>query len=292
MAGSDAAAAPALEVVAGALVDAHGRVLIAERPPGKSFAGRWEFPGGKRHAGESARAALVRELREELGVEVTRAEPLLAARHQYPGARLPVRIDCWRVDGWRGTPAPLDAQRLRWCPRAELDDADLLEADRPIVSALVLPPCFVRVAGDEPLEERVPQGPRAERTAWLVDALPADLGVVRRLEEHGDAVFVVDPRALPVGGAGSVYTHPHRVDPDRPRRGRVGRIVQGADEARDAAADGADFLLVPGAGADAAALAAVAATGLPWYLEAEPPPAGPAPTGRLRWRATLAVGRL
>jgi mutator protein MutT len=285
---------PALEVVAGALVDAHGRVLIAERPAGKSFAGRWEFPGGKRHAGESARAALARELAEELGIEVLGAGPLIAVTHRYPGARAAVRIDCWRVGSWRGTPAPLDGQRLRWCPREELLDADILEADRPIVTALSLPPAFVRVPADEALADRVPAAPRPGRVAWLVSALPSDLGVVRRLEEHGDLVFVIDPRTVPVGGAGSVYCAPHRVERAPHRRVLAGRVVRGADEALAAAADGADFLLVPARDLDAAALAGVAAAGLPWYLDVEAPgvPAAAAATGRLWWAAPLPVGRL
>ena len=283
---------PTLEVVAGALVDAHGRVLIAARPPGKTFAGRWEFPGGKRNPGEGACAALGRELAEELGIAVERAAPLLAVTHRYPGARASVRIDCWRVEAWHGTPAPLDGQGLRWCPRDELIDADILEADRPIVTALVLPPTFVRVPADGALAELIPAAPRHERVAWLVTALPADLGVVRRLEEHGDAVFVIDPRARPVGGAGSVYSSPHRFERAPHRRALAGRIVHGADEAAAAAADGADFLLVHAPGVDAAALAGIAAAGLPWYLDAEAAPGAAAATGRLWWRSTLPIGRL
>ncbi len=288
-----AAQPPTLEVVAGALVDAHGRVLIAERPRGKSFAGRWEFPGGKLNPGEGARAALARELAEELGISVEHAEPLLAVTHRYPGARASVRIDCWRVDAWHGTPAPLDGQGLRWCPREELVDADILEADRPIVTALALPGSFVRVPADESLAERVPAAPRHERIAWLVEALPADVGVVRRLEEHGDLVFVIDPRARPVGGAGSVYSSPHHFERAPHRRVFAGRIVHAAHEAAAAAADGADFLLVPGRGLDGAALAGIAAAGLPWYLDTEVAGGGAPPaTGRLWWRATLPIGRL
>ena len=292
MSGPGAERPTTLEVVAGALVDAHGRVLIAARPPGKSFAGRWEFPGGKLDAGESARDALARELHEELGIEVRAAEPLLAVSYRYPGARAAVRIDCWRVTAWDGTPAPLDGQALRWCPRAELVDADILEADRAIVTALALPPLFVRVPADEMLADRVPSAPRHERIAWLVSALPADLGVVRRLEDHGDLVFVVDPRARPVGGAGSVYSSPHHFERAAHRRVLAGRIVHGADEARTAAADGADFLLVPGPGLDAAELPGIAAAGLPWYLDVESPVDASRATGRLEWQARLAVGRL
>jgi len=284
----------ALEVVAGALVDAHGRVLIAARPPGKSFAGRWEFPGGKRDPGEPARDALARELREELGVEVLAAAPLLAVTHRYPGARAPVHIDCWRVSAWRGTPAPLDGQQLRWCSRTELAGADLLEADRAIVTALVLPPRFVRVPADEPLAERVPSAPRSERVAWLVNALPADAGVVRRLEEHGDLVFVLDPQAPPAAGAGCVYSAPHAFGAAAAGRALGGRLVRDAAAAAAAAAAGADFLLVPGRRHEPATLAGIAGAGLPWYLDVEAggADAGAPATGRLWWGAALPVGRL
>jgi mutator protein MutT len=284
---------PTVDVVAGALIDPHGRVLIAERPAGKSFAGRWEFPGGKRAAGESARAALARELVEELGIELLEAVPLLTVSHRYPGASSTVRIDCWRVAAWRGTPASLDGQRLRWCRREELVEADILEADRPIVTALLLPPAFVRVPADELLADHVPSAPRPERVAWLVSALPLDLGIVRRLEEHGDLVFVIDPRALPVGGAGSVYSSPHRFERARHRQLLAGRVVHGAEQARAAAADGADFLLVPAGGVDAGELADIAAAGLPWYLDvAAPDRDASTATGRLWWSAPFAVGRL
>ena len=123
-----------LEVVAGALFDASGRVLIAQRPPGKMLAGRWEFPGGKLHDGEVAYDGLVRELREELGVEVQAAERLVRYQHEYPGRV--VWLDMWVVNAWRGEPQGLDGQALKWVEVARLQDEDILEADAPIVAAL------------------------------------------------------------------------------------------------------------------------------------------------------------
>jgi 8-oxo-dGTP diphosphatase len=123
-----------LEVVAGALFDERGQVLIAQRPPGKALAGRWEFPGGKLHEGEEAFAGLVRELREELGVEVHAAEPLIRYSHAYPGRV--VRLDMWIVTAWSGEPQGLDGQALKWVPLAELRGEDILEADWPIIQAL------------------------------------------------------------------------------------------------------------------------------------------------------------
>jgi mutator protein MutT len=138
------AAAPVIHVAAGVLVDRRGRVLIAQRPPGKHLAGRWEFPGGKLEPGESAREGLRRELEEEIGVAIEQPRPLLRLRHRYDYGQ--VLLDVWVVRRYRGEPRGLDGQALRWCPRAELADADLLPADRPIMNALWLPERLTRCA--------------------------------------------------------------------------------------------------------------------------------------------------
>jgi 8-oxo-dGTP diphosphatase len=123
-----------VEVVAGILADEGGRLLIAQRPVGKALAGRWEFPGGKLDAGETPYAALVRELREELGVEVHAARRLMRYAHDYPGRR--VCLDVWTVHEWSGEPRGLDGQALRWVETGQLRVCDLLEADLPIVARL------------------------------------------------------------------------------------------------------------------------------------------------------------
>jgi 8-oxo-dGTP diphosphatase len=128
------AARPTIRVVAGALFDAQGRVLIAQRPPGTHMAGRWEFPGGKINAGESELEALSRELLEELGVRLESAERMLELSHDYPERR--VELCMWRVTAYLGEPRMLDGQALKWVQPAELGREDLLEADRPIVSVL------------------------------------------------------------------------------------------------------------------------------------------------------------
>lgn len=126
-------------VVAAALYDAQGRVLIAQRPQGKHQAGRWEFPGGKVAPGESEGQALARELHEELGIEVTASRPFMRLEHSYPDRS--VELSMWIVERFSGTPRSLDGQQLRWLAPADLVHADLLEADRPFVEALRgLPP--------------------------------------------------------------------------------------------------------------------------------------------------------
>jgi 8-oxo-dGTP diphosphatase len=126
-------------VVAAALYDARGRVLIARRPQGRHQAGRWEFPGGKVAPGESEAAALARELREELGIEVTASRPFMRLEHSY--ADRSVELSMWIVERFAGAPRSLEDQALRWVAPADLGQADLLEADRPFVEALLdLPP--------------------------------------------------------------------------------------------------------------------------------------------------------
>jgi 8-oxo-dGTP diphosphatase len=121
-------------VVAGALLDGSGRVLIAERPPGRHMAGRWEFPGGKLAAGESPEQALRRELAEELGVTVRTMDFVMTLEHAYVDRN--VRLLFFTVDDFDGTPQGLDGQRLRWVPIGQLQDADILEADLPFIRAL------------------------------------------------------------------------------------------------------------------------------------------------------------
>ena len=128
---------PSIHVVAAVLRDPHGRVLIAERPAGKPLAGFWEFPGGKLEAGEEPVAALRRELKEELGIEVQTAYRLLRFSHRYPERE--VELDVWRITAWQGEPHAREGQNLEWVLPEELRDWQLLPADEPIVVALKLP---------------------------------------------------------------------------------------------------------------------------------------------------------
>lgn len=128
-----------IRVVAAALYDAQGRVLIAQRPAGKHMAGRWEFPGGKIGVRESEREALDRELSEEIGVRVLAARPLMRLTHDYRDRR--VELSLWIVERYSGEVGSLDGQCLRWVSPAALDAEDILEADRPFIEALQrLPP--------------------------------------------------------------------------------------------------------------------------------------------------------
>ena len=121
-------------MVAAALYDRAGRVLIAQRPAGKPLAGRWEFPGGKVAAGESEQAALARELGGELGIEMTAGRPYMRLTHAYDDRE--VELSLWVIERFTGTPRPLDRQQLKWVAPGRLAQEDLLEADRPFIEAL------------------------------------------------------------------------------------------------------------------------------------------------------------
>jgi 8-oxo-dGTP diphosphatase len=129
-------AKPRLRVVAAALFDSTGRVLIAERPAGKHMAGWWEFPGGKVAEGESDADALVRELREELGVDTRPLSQIMTLTHDYPDRV--VDLILWRAVITGGVPQGIDGQQLRWVDTDALGEQRLLEADRPFIAALQL----------------------------------------------------------------------------------------------------------------------------------------------------------
>jgi 8-oxo-dGTP diphosphatase len=123
-------------VAACALVDADGRVLIAQRPPGKTMAGLWEFPGGKVEAGERLEDSLIRELKEELGIVVREAclAPLTFASHAYPDFHLLMPLFVCRR--WEGTVTPREGQSLAWVRPNRLRDYPMPPADEPLVSHL------------------------------------------------------------------------------------------------------------------------------------------------------------
>jgi 8-oxo-dGTP diphosphatase len=135
-AGRAARALPMLLVAAVALVDADGRVLLQQRPAGKEMAGLWEFPGGKVHAGETPEAALIRELREELGIDTSESclAPIGFASHAYPKFHLLMPLFVCRV--WRGQPVAHEGQALAWVRPARLADYPMPPADLPLVPLL------------------------------------------------------------------------------------------------------------------------------------------------------------
>jgi mutator protein MutT len=176
------AGAAVTHVVAGIAIRRDGRVLVAQRPEGREFAGYWEFPGGKRESGETRGEALRRELAEELGLHVLHAEPLV--RFTDRRATRVVDLDFWLITAWRGTPAPLEFQAFAWLRPAQLPLQGLLPANHRLALQLWLHGCGLREAraggaSRLPASSRAGQGtPRSVRIiarggACLVVSRPA-----------------------------------------------------------------------------------------------------------------------
>ncbi|HSC80468.1 MAG TPA: Nudix family hydrolase [Chitinolyticbacter sp.] len=167
-----------VNVAAGILIHSDGRFLLASRPAGKAYAGYWEFPGGKLEAGETAHAALVRELHEEMGITVTAATPWIVQTFSYPHAT--VRLHFFRVTAWQGEPHPREGQALAWQAPGALTQSPILPANGPILRGLALPDTLAlsNVAG-------------LGETAWL-DRLDAAL-------ERGLSMLVLREPQLDAG---------------------------------------------------------------------------------------------
>ncbi len=297
--GSAAAVVHELHVMAGALVGKDGRVLVAQRPPGKAHAGKWEFPGGKKHPAEVPQQGLYRELVEELGIEVTEARPLLKVRHEYPAGvagDLPrcVLIDAWVVTAWRGLPAGLDGQQLQWVSPEELENLDLLEADAPLVTALRLPAVLARAVDAASLRARAARAPRSrERLGWWLDGIwnfedALTREVLAEVRARGDVLIT--------GGAQWSGAAAEFVDGVVWAAGQVpqplpGRLLSGQEAdsllaAREAVHAGMRFLCVRNPALDGRALEMLATAGLPLVVDATVTREGghAAATTKLWWR--------
>jgi 8-oxo-dGTP diphosphatase len=241
---------PEIHVIAGALFDATGRVLIAQRPRGRHMAGRWEFPGGKLGLGEDRLEGLKRELSEELGVTVRSARPLIRLHHSYPDRR--VLLDFWRVIEYAGTPKGLDSQALAWVKSDDLPGHDLLEADRAMVTALRLPPLARVISG--PTQLAALSGSEAQTIFWHVASSPAtrlDAPVVRNARAAGHRVFALGDGAEAIriaaaaGADGAVLRrHGQNLDVDREGAFLVGVVCEDEASAHEAIGEGAHFLVV------------------------------------------------
>ena len=134
------------DVAVGVLRRADGAVLLSRRLAGSHLAGCWEFPGGKLDAGETPPAALARELREELDIELTAAQPLIRHRHHYPASadhpERQVVLHTFEVTAWHGEPRGLQGQALRWSQPDDIDPAELPAANGPLLAAARLPDVY------------------------------------------------------------------------------------------------------------------------------------------------------
>jgi 8-oxo-dGTP diphosphatase len=249
--------APLTEVVAAVLTRANGEVMLASRPPGKVYAGYWEFPGGKVEAGETLPAALARELTEELGIAVVRAERWITRVFAYEHAT--VRLNFFRVVEWHGEPHPHEGQTLSWQAPEQVTVAPLLPANFPIVKALTLPPLLgithAESLGVEPflarLDVALDQGLRLiqlrDKSLDAAARLALAQETVRRAHRHGARVLVNGSLELArAAGADGIHLDSAAAArlTARPDCAWVGVSCHDAAELAHAAALSADFALL------------------------------------------------
>jgi 8-oxo-dGTP diphosphatase len=239
------------------LTQPDGRVLLAQRPPGKAYAGYWEFPGGKVEPGESLEAALARELHEELGIVLTRTCRWITRVFEYPHAT--VRLNFFRVFGWQGEPHPHEGQVFSWQLPDAVEVTPLLPANFPILKALSLPSVLgishAEALGVDSflarLDVALASGLRLIqlRDKTLPDNVRLELAreTVRRAHPHGARVLVNGSLELArAAGANGVHLDSSAATglTTRPDCEWVGVSCHDAAELAHAAAIGADYALL------------------------------------------------
>jgi len=246
-------------VVAAAVSDDSGRLLIARRPADTHQGGKWEFPGGKVEEGETPLDALARELHEELGIRARTFDPLITVLHDYPDQR--VRLEVWRVVSFDGAATGLEGQEVRWVTTKDLRAYEFPDANLPVLAALGLP--------DRYLITPDPEGDADEFLRKLKRALGRGVSLIQfratnreQAEYEALAVEVVQicrsanarlllnanpARALALGADG-VHLNARRLQQYRtrplPRGMIVGASCHDTAELRLAASCGADFAVL------------------------------------------------
>ncbi|MDQ2695089.1 MAG: Nudix family hydrolase [Pseudomonadota bacterium] len=255
-----------VHVAVGILHNPRGEVLISRRPDHAHQGGLWEFPGGKVEADEPFAAALARELREELGVEVLDARPLIRVRHRY--ADKAVLLDVWRVERYRGQPRGCEGQPLAWRHPRRLAAAAFPAADRPIITALRLPAEYLITGGpadqDDVFLHRLERALiRGVRLAQLrAKELPSDrlerlFRQARRLAHDYGATLLLNasPQQALAWEADGVHLTAARLLAARRRPLPEGRWVAASchdlHEVRHACRIGVDFIVAAPVGATA-----------------------------------------
>lgn len=245
-----------VEVAAAVIERPDGTFLMARRPEGKAYAGWWEFPGGKVEAGESARHALDRELREELGIEVVEAWPWLKRAFVYPHAHVMLRF--FRVTAWAGEPHPHEGQVLAWSHARAPEVEPILPANGPIMKALQLPLEYAISDAEElgvevfleRLEQRLAGGLRLVqlREKFLPREEFSDLAreVAARCRAQGaDLLLNADAALAAELGCGLHLNSGQLMRLEaRPQAGLVGASCHGPEELARAAQLGVDFVVL------------------------------------------------
>ena len=250
------------DVVAAVIYQPDGSYLLAQRPPGKAYAGYWEFPGGKVEPGESLDAAIKREIREELGIEIQVACPWITRTHVYEHAA--VRLHFFRTREWRGTPQNLEAQQFAFVQPGAETVAPMLPANGPVLKAMALPHLYgVTNAGELGVEkfmqrlEAALTGTAPTKGLRLVqvrepgmnqDQLKAfAIPVIALCRAHGVRCLINGDVALAVAsGTGGIHLPVRRLmqTRSRPAFDLVGASVHTRAELDHASAIGCDFAVL------------------------------------------------
>ena len=246
-----------VDVVAAVIMRPDGQYLLAQRPPGKVYAGYWEFPGGKIEAGETAHAALVREIREELGIEVLEAHPWLLRHHVYEHAA--VRLRFFRVSRWRGTPSGLDGQQFEFQTPGHESVAPMLPANTPVLKALGMPLVYgisnaaeLGISGflaglDSALAKGLRMVQLRDKALPVEQRVRLAVEVVARCREHGALVLVNgDARLAELTAADGIHLTSAQLSDikRRPDFALVGGSAHTAAEIARAADLGCDFAVL------------------------------------------------
>ena len=250
-----------MHVVAAALINDAGEVLLQRRAHDAHQGGLWEFPGGKLEPGEQRWAGLKRELTEELGITVTAGRPLIGVRHDYCDRQ--VWLDVWRVTDWEGEPRALEGQPLRWVTTGNLGQLVFPAADAPVLSALALPERYLitPAPGDDVERWLDALADAAKRHACLVQIRAAGLSrsryeevasraIARVRDANADARVLLNaaPELVRSLGADGVHLNARRLMSLAKRPIGAGTLVAAschdAAELAQAAAIGVDFAVL------------------------------------------------
>lgn len=246
-----------VEVVAAVLMDRQGRYLLAQRPTGKVYAGYWEFPGGKVEVGETHHQALVREIREELGLDITRAYPWMTLHFDYPHAQ--VNLHVFRVTHWTGTPQSLENQSFSWQGAGCEQVTPMLPANGPLLRALDLPTVYgisyAHEMGEaaflKALQEALQRGLRliqVREKEWSETRLQTFAKqVVKMARPFGACVLINgNPDVARAVGADGVHLSAQQLSSctERPDFTWVGASTHTPDDLRQAQRMGVDFVVL------------------------------------------------